>query len=67
MVRIRIVLKSMYVTQKLRKKERPCLYETRRLELIHIAVKFHQEIPYSYLVMTHIRKQYNSPTDNAIT
>ena len=29
---------------------------TNCLNLIHIAVKFHQDIQYGYLVMTHIRK-----------
>ena len=40
------------VTQKLRKEKTFFfLYATRSLDLIHIAVKFHQDIPYAYLVM----------------
>ena len=34
------------VTQKLRKGEQSFLYVTHCLELIHIAIKFHQDIPY---------------------
>ena len=33
------------VTQKLRKGEQSFLYETHDLNLIHIALKFHQDIP----------------------
>ena len=44
------------VTQKLGKGKQPFLYMSRRLDLIHIAMKFHQTIPYGYLVMTHTRK-----------
>ena len=37
------------VTQKLGKGEQSFLYETHRLYLIHIAIKFHLDMPYGYL------------------
>ena len=44
------------VTQTLRKREHGSfLYVTHCLDLIHIAIKFHQDIPYGYLVMARIR------------
>ena len=43
--------KKWEVTQKLRKGEQSFLYVTDCLNLIHIAIKFHQDIPYGYLVM----------------
>ena len=43
------------VTQKLRMREQSFLYATHCLDLIHIAIKFHQNIPYGYLVMASIR------------
>ena len=56
MERIRIVWKKTYqreVIQKLRKGENLLfvLYVTHWLSLIHIAIKFHQDIPYGYLLM----------------
>ena len=39
------------VTQKLRKEEQSFLYVTHHLNLIHIAIKFNQDIPYGYLGM----------------
>ena len=48
-------ISSYEVTQKLRKGEHLFLYKTHRLNLIHIAIKFHQDVPYGYLVMAHIR------------
>ena len=39
------------VTQKLRKGEQSFLYVTNCLNLIHITIKFHQDIPYGYLLM----------------
>ena len=51
------------VTQKLRKGEQPFLYATCRLDLIHIAMKFHQNIPYGYLVMVHTRIVYSGQMD----
>ena len=44
------------VTQKLRKGEQSFLYATHHLNLIHIAIKFNQDIPYGYLVMAHTRR-----------
>ena len=41
----------MEVTQKVRKGEQSCLHATRRLDRIHIAMKFHPDIPYGYQVM----------------
>ena len=38
------------------------LYATRSLGLIHIAIKFQQNIPYGYLVMARTRKVYAGPT-----
>ena len=35
------------VTRKVRKGEQSCLYATRRLDLIHIAIKFHLVIFFS--------------------
>ena len=43
------------VTQKLRKGELSFLYVTHHLNLIHIVIKFYQEIPYGYLLMVHTR------------
>ena len=42
-------------TQKLRKGEQSFLHATRCPDLIHIVIKFHQDIPYGYLVMACIR------------
>ena len=42
------------VTQKLRKGEQSFLKVRDCLNLIHIAIKFHHDIPYGYLVMAHI-------------
>ena len=39
------------VTQKVRKKEQLFLRVTRRLDLIYISIKFHQDISYGYRVM----------------
>ena len=39
------------VTQKLRKGEQSFLYVTHYLNLIHIDIKFNQDIPYGYLGM----------------
>ena len=54
------------VLKKLRKGEQ-FLYVTRLLDLIHITLKFGQNIPYSYLVMAHTRKVYAATMDNVIT
>ena len=52
-VRKRIVCKKLIkgqVTQKLRKGKQPFLYATRRFDLIHIAMKFHQNTLYGFLL-----------------
>ena len=49
------IILSKEVTQKVRKGERSFLYATRRLGLIHIAMKFHFDIPNGYRVMMHAR------------
>ena len=41
------------VTQKQRKRKQSCLIAPHCL-LIHITIKFHQDIPYGYLVMARI-------------
>ena len=40
---------------KVRKGEQSFLHAIRRLDLIHSAIKFHQDIPYGYLVVACIR------------
>ena len=42
------------VIQRVRKGEQLFLHATRRLDLIHIARKFHSDIPYGYQVMMRI-------------
>ena len=39
---------QMEVTQEVRKGEQSLLHATRHLDLIHIAMKFHSDIPYGY-------------------
>ena len=39
------------VTQKVRKGEQLLLHATYRLDLIYIAIKFHEDISYGYRVM----------------
>ena len=51
------------VTQKVRKGEQPFLHATRRLDLIHIVMKVHQNIPYGYLAMARTRIVYARRTD----
>ena len=51
MHKVNLKFHQMDVTQKLRKEEQSFLYSTHRLNLIHIAIKLHQDIPYGYLVM----------------
>ena len=49
---VQIVLKVIRdITPKLSKGEQPFLYETRCLNLISIAVKFHHDIPKPYIVI----------------
>ena len=43
------------LTQKRRKGEQPLLYATHRWDFIHIAMKFHEDIPNSYLVLARTR------------
>ena len=43
------------VTQKVRKGEQSVLHPAHRLDLIHIAMKFHSYIPYGYRIMMHTR------------
>ena len=51
----------------LRKGEQSFLYATRRLDLIHITLKFGKNIPYGYLVMVRTRKVYAGRTDGWTT
>ena len=54
MAHIRIVQKQSNqreVTQKVRKGEQSFLYATSCLGLIHIAIKFHPDIPFNHRVM----------------
>ena len=44
------------VTQKVRKGEQLFLHATRCLDLIYIAIKFHQDISYSHQVMVHTER-----------
>ena len=51
------------VIQKLRKGEQPFLYASYCLVLVHIAMKFHKNVPYSYLVMARTRIVYTGQMD----
>ena len=46
-----------FVTQKLRKGEQSMFYPIRHLDLIHIAITFHQTITFGYLVMLRKREK----------
>ena len=48
MYKVSLKFHQRKVTQKLRKGEHSFLQATHRLNLIHIAIKFHQDIPYGY-------------------
>ena len=43
------------ITQKVRKREQSFLHVTHCLDLIHLAMKFRQNIPYGYVVMVRTR------------
>ena len=61
--RIVCIINQRAVTQKLRKKEQPFLYVTCCLDLIHIAMKFHQNFPYGYVVMVRTKTVYAGRMD----
>ena len=51
MLKVSLKFHQREVTQKLRKGEQYLMYQKYRLNLIHIAINFHQVFPYSDLVM----------------
>ena len=52
------------ITQKLRKGEQSFFYATHRLDINHIPVKFHEDIPYSYRVCNKVHN--NLRLQNAV-
>ena len=51
----RIVCKILIKGKKVRKGEQSFSYATHSLNLVYIAMKFHQNILYGYLVMAHTK------------
>ena len=52
------VIKGLRNSRNLRKGEQPFLNATRRLDRVHIAMKFHQNIPYGHPIMSRTRIVY---------